>query len=53
MRIVINKHGYNDYSSKFINDCTEFKYYYAEIGENKIQIMPYNRTFKNRDFIEF
>lgn len=31
----MNKHGYNDYSYKFINDCTEFKYYYAEIGEKR------------------
>jgi len=53
MRIVINKHGYNDYSSKFINDCTEFKYYYAKIGENKIRIMPCTRTFKNREYVEF
>jgi len=35
MHIVINKHGYNDYSSKFINDCTEFKCDYAKIGENR------------------
>ena len=38
MHVVINKHRYNDYSSKFINDCTEFKYYFAKIGDNRYKL---------------